>query len=93
LYTYKKGCNFKKKLDGSQGLSADTPSLVRHLSWTGHNLRPKFDKKKKKAKCYNYEKIGHYIRDCWNPTKMVEKNVNLVIEEEKEAILLLVHDE
>jgi hypothetical protein len=37
--------------------------------------------------------ISHYARDCWNPTKRVGKNVNLVIEDEKEAIILLVYDE
>ena len=33
--------------------------------------------------------IGHYDRDCWNPTKRVQENVNLVIKEEKKAIILL----
>jgi hypothetical protein len=31
---------------------------------------------------------GHYVRDCWSPTKRVEENANLIIEEEKEATLL-----
>jgi len=37
--------------------------------------------------------IGHYARDCCNPTKRVEENVNLVIEEKKKAIILLVYNE
>ena len=31
--------------------------------------------------------------DYWNPTKMIEENVNLVVEEEKEDTILLVYDE
>jgi len=54
------------------------------------NLKSKLDKSK--AKCYNCPKISHYDRDCWSPTERVDKNANLVIEEKKEAILLLVHD-
>jgi hypothetical protein len=37
--------------------------------------------------------IGHYAKDCWSPTKRVEKIANLVIEEEKKATLLLVYNE
>jgi hypothetical protein len=49
--------------------------------------------KKKRVKCYICEEICHYTRDCWNPTRRVEENVNLVVEEEKQVTLLLVHDE
>ena len=37
--------------------------------------------------------MGHYAIDCQNPARKVEENVNLVVEEEKEANLLLIHDE
>ena len=37
--------------------------------------------------------MGYYARDCWNPTRRIKENVNLVVENEKEVILLLVHDE
>jgi hypothetical protein len=47
---------------------------------------------KSKVKCYNYQNTGHYARDCWSPTKRVEENANLMIEEEKEVTLLLVHN-
>jgi hypothetical protein len=39
------------------------------------------------------KKTGHYVRDCWSPTKRIEENTDLVIEEEKEASLLLMHNE
>jgi hypothetical protein len=55
------------------------------------NLKARFDKTK--FKCYNCENMGYYARDYWNPTRRVKKNVNLVVEKEKEVILLLVHDE
>jgi hypothetical protein len=54
-------------------------------------MRCRFDKTK--VKYYNYEKIGHYIKDCCNPTRRVKENVNLVVEKKKEATLLLVHEE
>jgi len=59
------------------------------------NSRSRFDNKfdKLKVKCYNCQKTGHYTRNCWNPTKRVEENVNLMIEEEKEVTLLLMHNE
>jgi len=34
---------------------------------------------KSKVKCYNCQKIGHYVKDCWSPTKKIKKNANLVI--------------
>jgi len=37
--------------------------------------------------------MSHYTRDCWNPTKKVEENANLVVKEEKKTTLLLIHDE
>jgi hypothetical protein len=37
--------------------------------------------------------MGYYASDYWNPTRRVKKNVNLVVEKEKEVTLLLVHDE
>jgi hypothetical protein len=46
---------------------------------------------KSKVKCCNYQQTGHHARDCWSPTKRVEENANLMIEEEKE-ITLLVHN-
>jgi hypothetical protein len=42
---------------------------------------------------YNYEKMSHYIWDCWNSAIKVEENVILIIEKEKKTILLLVYDE
>jgi hypothetical protein len=56
-----------------------------------NNSRSRFDSRfdKSKVKCYNYQNTSHYIRDCWSPTKRVEENANLMIEEEKEATLLL----
>lgn len=42
------------------------------------NLRPKFDKIR--VKCYNYWKTSHYAKDCWNPTKKVGDNGNVVVE-------------
>jgi hypothetical protein len=64
-------------------------------STSSSNSRSRFDNRfgKSKVKCYNYQNIGHYARDCWSPTKRVEENANLVIEEENEATLLLVHNE
>jgi hypothetical protein len=56
-----------------------------------NNLRSRFDNSK--VTCYNYKKTGHYARDCWNSTKKVEENANIMIEEQKEATLLLVHNE
>ena len=41
------------------------------------NSKSRFDKTK--VKCYNSQKVGHYARDCCNPTRKVEENVNLVI--------------
>jgi len=52
---------------------------------TNQNLNDIIIKKKKKT--------GHYVRDCWSPTKRIEENADLVIEEEKEASLLLMHNE
>jgi hypothetical protein len=37
--------------------------------------------------------MGHYARDCWNPTRIVEENATLVVEEEKKTTLFLVHSE
>jgi hypothetical protein len=54
-------------------------------------LKPRFEKIK--VKCYNCEKMGHYARDCWNPTRIVEENATLVVEEEKKTTLFLVHSE
>ena len=31
--------------------------------------------------------------DCWNSTRKIGENVNLIIKDKKEATLLLVHDE
>jgi len=45
------------------------------------NSKSRFDKTK--VKCYNCQKIGDHARDCWNPTRKVEENANLVIEKEK----------
>ena len=45
------------------------------------NSKSRFDKTK--VKCYNCQKIGDHARDCWNPTRKVEENVNLVVENEK----------
>jgi hypothetical protein len=55
------------------------------------NPKSRFDKSK--VKCYNYQKVGHYVKDCYISTKKVENNVNLVIEKAKEVTLLLVHNE
>ena len=55
------------------------------------NSKPKFDKSK--VKCYNCQKVSHYTRDSWSPTKKVEEDTNLVIKEKKEATLLLMHGE
>jgi len=38
---------------------------------------------KSKVKCCNCQKTSHYARDCWSPTKKVEENANLMIEEKK----------
>ena len=45
------------------------------------NSKYRFDKTK--VKCYNCQKIGDHARDCWNPTRKVEENANLVVENEK----------
>ena len=45
------------------------------------NPKPKFDKTK--VKCYDYKKMNHYARDCWNLTRRVGENVNHVVENEK----------
>jgi len=55
------------------------------------NLIVSFDKSK--VKCYNCQKTCHYAKDCWNPTKRVEENINLMIEEKNETTILLVYDE
>jgi hypothetical protein len=55
------------------------------------NSKPMFDKLK--VKCYNFQKVSHYTRDSWSPTKKVEEDANLVIKEKKEATLLLMHGE
>jgi hypothetical protein len=34
-------------------------------------------------------KVGHYARDCWNPTKRVKENVNLIVEDEKDITLII----
>ena len=60
-------------------------------SFNNGNLRPRFDISK--VKCYNCQKVRHYVRDCWNSTRRIEKNANLVVEKDKKAIILLVHDE
>jgi len=59
------------------------------------NSISRFDNRfdKSKVKCYNYQNTSHYARDCWSPTKRVEENANLVIEEQNEATLLPVHNE
>jgi hypothetical protein len=61
---------------------ASTSQLVDRMKQTGYtvsgNLKPRFDKSK--VKCYNCQKVGHYVRDNWSPTKRVGKNANLVIE-------------
>jgi hypothetical protein len=40
-----------------------------------------------------YINIRHYARDCYSPTKRVEENANLVIEQKKETTILLVNNE
>jgi hypothetical protein len=63
----------------------------RSIGSIGCNIpRSSFDKSK--VKCYNCQKKCHYARDYWNPTKRIEENSNLMIEEEKEATLLLIHN-
>jgi len=37
--------------------------------------------------------MGHDAKDYRNPTKIVEENANLVVEEEKKTTLFLVHSE
>jgi hypothetical protein len=54
-------------------------------------ILPRFDKTK--LKCYNCEKIDHYAKDYWNLTIRVEENVNLIVEGEKKATLLLIHND
>jgi len=45
------------------------------------NSKSRFDKTK--VKCYDCQKISDHARDCWNPTRKVEENANLVVENEK----------
>jgi hypothetical protein len=41
------------------------------------NLISRFNKSK--VKCYNYQKVGHYAKDCWSSTKRFKENANLVL--------------
>jgi hypothetical protein len=38
---------------------------------------------KTRVKYYNYENMDYYARDCWNPTRRIVENVNLVVKDEK----------
>jgi uncharacterized membrane protein len=83
-----------------EAVAVSTSQLVSHIKQSGRPVTltvaiqdPGLTNQKLNAIIVKKKKTGHYARDYWSPTKRIEENANLVIEEEKEATLLLVHNE
>jgi len=83
-----------------EAMAVSTGQSVSHIKQSGRPVTltmaiqdPGLTNQKLNAIIIYKKKIGHYARDCWSPTKRIEENADLVIEEKKEATLLLVHNE